>query len=435
MKIQEPAFHKIYTIFVALIASSIVLRMPCTILLICFLVFNLVYVKRLQFSKPAVVLIAVVALPFLLEVLFFWNNSSVSKGLKAAEKTVSMLFLPVFIIGNYRYINLKKILFYFSRTIVILLLLLVVRFVVVYPDYVTKYLNGIDLFEVGYFFSDTFKSHAPALNMHLAFAGIINFYFTLNSFTEKKNVLSKLTGFFFLAANIGVVFLVGTRVALLNMLAGFAIISLGDFIKSKNKARLLKMGLATTVVFTILSALYIKYNPYVIYKYKTELFMNMDKVGRLDELEHPEYEAYGGLVTRLSIWKSALNVASENLPFGTGSSDGKPKLMEYYLKTGQYFLHEYHMPVHNQYLDFFMRFGIIGAIAVLAHILLPGFIGFKLKHPVIICFFMLFFISNLTDDFLIRFDGIVFSAVWCSIFSAYWLQQKLLTANKAPVSP
>jgi len=36
----------------------------------------------------------------------------------------------------------------------------------------------------------------------------------------------------------------------------------------------------------------------------------------------------------------------------------------------------------------------------------------------------LFFISNLTDDFLDRFDGIVFSGFWICMFTSDYLKNK-----------
>jgi hypothetical protein len=38
--------------------------------------------------------------------------------------------------------------------------------------------------------------------------------------------------------------------------------------------------------------------------------------------------------------------------------------------------------------------------------------------------------SNITDDYLIRFDGIVFSGLWISIFAAFWLQNSNLNDQK-----
>jgi hypothetical protein len=61
--------------------------------------------------------------------------------------------------------------------------------------------------------------------------------------------------------------------------------------------------------------------------------------------------AFNSLVTRVSIWKSALELSIENLPFGVGASDGRPELVNYYKKTNQKFLAKYEFPTHNRTLS------------------------------------------------------------------------------------
>jgi hypothetical protein len=62
-----------------------------------------------------------------------------------------------------------------------------------------------------------------------------------------------------------------------------------------------------------------------------------------------------------------------------------------------------------------------------------GYVGFDLKNGIIFSFFFLFFTSNLTDDFLLRFDGIVFSGFWFSIFGSYWLQENAIVCKEKSV--
>jgi hypothetical protein len=72
-----------------------------------------------------------------------------------------------------------------------------------------------------------------------------------------------------------------------------------------------------------------------------------------------------------------------------------------------------------------LKYGVLGAIGAIVYVGFIGFIGLKLKNSLVISFFILFFISNLTDDFLIRFDGIVFSGFWISVFTAFYFKNKL----------
>jgi hypothetical protein len=63
-------------------------------------------------------------------------------------------------------------------------------------------------------------------------------------------------------------------------------------------------------------------------------------------------------------------------------------------------------------------------LVVFIYIFTIGYLGYDLKNAVVISFFFLFLTSNLTDDFLLRFDGIAFSGFWFSVFGSYWMQEK-----------
>lgn len=161
-------------------------------------------------------------------------------------------------------------------------------------------------------------------------------------------------------------------------------------------------------------------------KYTSTTFAYMDKVGKLDEIDHPEYTVFNAFVTRVSVWKSAWELSVKNLPFGVGASDSKPELNKYFAETNQHFLAKYEFPTHNQFLDFLLKFGILGPLVVLLYIFTIGYLGYDLKNAIIFSFFFIFFTSNLTDDFLLRFDGIAFSGFWFSVFGSYWLQNKII---------
>lgn len=430
MKISEKKFTKIFHVFLCVIAVSIIFRKPCSILIIVFGVFNLLFAKRLKFSKKALILILCIASPILLEILLFWNNDSFSKGFKALEKSISLLLFPIFIIGNYERIQFLKLIKIYSTLMTFLMLLFFIRFNAVYPELLAKYRNGVDLWEMGYKFADSIGIHAPALNMHLAFVSICSLYFVFSSFKNNEKVMSKLSRIILFLMSFFFVLFVNTRMALLNAFAGFVIIFFFEIRSHFSIKKIGIIGFTTAVLLFGILYLFIQKNPYMKEKYSSVTFAYMDKVGKLDEIDHPEIKVFNSLVTRLSIWKSAWELSVKNLPFGVGASDGKPELFKYYKDTNQKFLAKYEFPTHNQFLDFLLKFGILGPLVVALYIFTIGYLGFDLKNAVIFSFFFLFFTSNLTDDFLLRFDGIVFSGFWFSIFAGFWLQKKML--DKSP---
>lgn len=422
MKISEKTYNIVFNLFLLLIASMMIFREICSWIIFVFALFCIIFYKKIQLSKPTIYLGVIIASPLLLEILFFWNNESFALGLKSMEKSTSLLIFPLFILGNYKRVQLQKLLRGYSIITTVLLLLFFIRFIVVFPQYIHKYLKGNDLWEMGYVFSNTIGIHAPALNMHLAFVCIICFYFALFYLRERKSVLLKTTGIILFFLSFFFVLFVNTRMALIQTLLGFFIVFFYVIFRKYSFKKILLMLISIVIIVSGVLFFFVQKNPYMKEKYSSTTFTYMDKIGKLDEIKNPEIVVFNSLVTRVSIWKSALELSIKNLPFGVGSSDGKPELVKYFKKTNQKFLAKYEFPTHNQFLDFLLKFGFLGIITVFIYILTIGYIGYKTKNVIIIFFFILFFTSNLTDDFLIRFDGIAFSGFWFSIFAGYRLK-------------
>ena len=133
---------------------------------------------------------------------------------------------------------------------------------------------------------------------------------------------------------------------------------------------------------------------------------------------------YSSLVTRLSIWKSSYELGKDNFWIGVGSSDAKKELTNYYKRTDQQFLKKYGFITHNQFLNYFLKYGIFGIIGCVIYLLYPLYIYWRTKNIIVLCFFVNFFISNFTDDYLNKFDGIAYSALWYSIFTCYIIKNE-----------
>lgn len=426
MTISEKNFNKIFNGFLVLLAIAMIFRKPCTLLIILFAVFNLFFIKKLNYTKQSLVLGLLIASPLILEIIMFWNNDSFLKGLKSLEKYISLLIFPLFILGNYQRIQFYRILRFYSVATTIILLFFFIRFNVLHSELMNKYLSGKDLWEMGYEFSNSVGIHAPALNMHLAFVTISCFFFVFDAFRLHEKLVYKMSSIIVFILSFFFVLFVNTRMALFNALIGFAFVFFGEVMRKYNLKKVL--GTMTILIIVLGGVLFffVQNNPYMKEKYSSVTFAYMDKVGKLDEIENPEAKVFNSLVTRVSIWKSGWELAINHLPFGVGASDGKPELVKYFKQTNQHFLAKYEFPTHNQFLDFLIKFGIVGPLIVLLYIFTIAYLGVSLRNAVVFSFFFLFFTSNLTDDFLLRFDGIAFSGLWIALFGSYWLQQKTI---------
>ena len=419
MTISEKIYKNGFDFFLISIPLTIIFRIPCTWLILLFAAFSLVFLKKINYKKENLIKTVLIASPFLLEILFFWNNDSYSLGIKTLEKSLSLLVFPLFILGNYKQVNFYRLVKIYSIVTTAIVLFFFFRFIVVYPEYFNKYLNGIHLWEMGYVFSKTIGMHAPALNMHMAFVTIINFFI----FIKKENGALKYLHFFIFITSVVLLLFINTRVAIIDAAIGCIIVLFYQLKRKENLPKLIINTGITILFISILSVLFLKKDSYLKEKFSNIAFAHMDKVGKLDEIDHPEVAVYSSLVTRVSIWKSALELSWKSLPFGVGSSDGRNDLVNYYKQTNQKFLAKYKFATHNQYIDFLLKFGFIGLIVAFVYIFSFLYFGIKSQSPLIIAFFFLFFTCNLTDDFLIRFDGIIFSGFWLTIFSCYYMQK------------
>ncbi|MFD2825112.1 O-antigen ligase family protein [Leeuwenhoekiella polynyae] len=423
MIVSERTYRFSYNAWLTILAVSLIFRVPATILLILFIVYNLVFFKRLKFTRKRLFFMLLIASPFLLDLLFFWNNEVFTEGIKHAEKRVSLLLLPLFILSQNHRLNTILILRYYALATTAILSFCLIRFAIISPELFNKYLNGIDLWEMGYEFARSINMHAPALNMHVAFVMVINFYFFKEALGQirKTHIVWRFVFFLF---SLIVLFYINTRLAIVNAFFGIILVSFfgNKTVFSAKSLKKLAVGLA---VFIVLGIGFVKLFPYNIQKFSDVTFAHLDKVGKLDQLENPEAEAFNGLVTRLSIWKSSLEVALKNPVIGVGAADGKQEVVAYFKDTNQQFLAKYEFPVHNQYLDFWIKFGILGLAVSLLYVFLFLYIGIASRQVLCVFFFILFASANFVDDFLIRFDGIVFSGIWLSIFTKNALDIKL----------
>lgn len=378
----------------------------------------------MMFPKEAMNYIFIIAIPLLLELLFFWNNDELYLGIKALEKTISLLLFPIFIIGNQKYIKFYPLVKAYSLATTSILLLFLIRYYFVYHEFFLSFYYGMNMWQMGYHFASTIGIHAPALNMHLAFVSICNLYFSISNFKTNKHFLYKILYLLFFVLSFILLLIINTRIALLVSFLGYFLVITFHFFKNKNILQWIKTSTFFIFIISLILIIFIKNNHFMEQKYNRMIFDKFEMIGRLDQIERPEVEIYSSLVTRLTIWKSTIDLAKDHLLFGVGSSDSKKELFKFYKKTNQKFLSKYQFPVHNQYLDYLLKFGILGIIGAFVYIGFIGYIGFKSKNVIAIAFFLLFFISNLTDDFLIRFDGIVFSGFWICIFTSFYIQSK-----------
>ena len=332
----------------------------------------------MMFPKGAINYILIISIPLLLEILFFWNNDELYLGLKSLEKTISLLLFPIFIIGNQKNIKFYQLLKAYSVATTSILILFLMRYYLVYHEFFLSFYYGMNMWQMGYHFANTIGIHAPALNMHLAFVSICNLYFAILNLKTSKHLFLKIIQILLFVISFIFILIVNTRIALLVCCIGYFLVFIFYFLNNKNILELIKTSSIFIFITSIILIVFIKNNHFMEQKYNRMIFDKFEMIGQLDKIQRPEVEIYSSLVTRLTIWKSTIDLAKYHLLYGVGSSDSKKELFKFYKKTNQKFLSKYQLPVHNQYLDYLLKFGILGTLGVFVYIGFIGFIGFFL---------------------------------------------------------
>lgn len=408
-----------YEYLIGLLAGILVFRKFATIGIILFIAISLPSFYNLKGHKKYLWPTVLIALPVLLDILFLWNNVDLGDGFKHLEKRVSLLLFPVILLCYRHQLDLRRILNIYSSVFSIILMVLLARFAIVEKELFIKLITGDHPWEMGYTYAQSMNLHAPAVNMHVAFLVMVHTYLIatgIKIYTRTQLVISIILLFL----SVFLLLYLNTRMAVFLGLFGMLLIVAIELGKQWSRNKVLAYSAGFFLLLIVAVSAFAKAYPYMLEKYTTKTFKNMEMVGRLDEFDDPESEVYSSLVTRVSIWKTAYERAKQDILIGVGAADGKDELNQAYIDTNQKFLAEYKFPTHNQYLDFLLKFGVLGFICTIIFMLHILWISIQLRHSLVFMFFVLFSISNLTDDFLIRFDGITFSALWISIFASYY---------------
>ncbi len=120
---------------------------------------------------------------------------------------------------------------------------------------------------------------------------------------------------------------------------------------------------------------------------------------------------------RVVYWNIGLSIAKDYWLFGTGTGDVKDVFLKAYEEYPIDIDPRYRLRAHNQYITFFVTFGIVGLIYFFAGL---GIVLHRsVKHPGFFFFFCVAALSFMTEDTLETQAGVTFIAFFTSLFSAY----------------
>ena len=418
-------FFKSYTkedlfyIMVALYASTIIFNEFSKFFLWGFGAIFLIFYSKIYIYRSKVIWAFII--PVVLHVLFFWNNESFIQSIKQLEKFTVFLVFPLIFIFQQRPINIRKILTYYSSIFSTILFLFFIYYLYVNFIDFKGYVLGEDVWKMGYAFSNFLGTHAPRFNMHVSFLSFVNLYLVMNTALGKNKDSSLFVRVACLASSLFVMLIINTRVAIA-IFAVCAISYIGYIFFVKGFT--VKKMFFISAILGIISTVFLFTFPYTLEKFQKKTFNKMDMIGKLDQIDQPEEKIYNSLVTRLTVWSVVLDMSTKKPIKGYGYTNCYALLFQKYKDSNQQFLLKHKFKVHNQFLDYLLKFGYAGVLLLIIFFANKFYIAIKIRSTVFLYFCILFLAANLFDDLLRIYDGIAFSAFWTSVFIKSYLEKR-----------
>lgn len=119
---------------------------------------------------------------------------------------------------------------------------------------------------------------------------------------------------------------------------------------------------------------------------------------------------------RVEFVKAALILSYQNFWFGTGTGDLDDAYKEHYVQTRSNLEPSFRHRAHNQYLTFFISFGVFGAFICFLAIFFPPLLRPVKTNYYFLIFFAIALISMLNEDTLETMIGVIFFSFFYSLF-------------------
>lgn len=144
------------------------------------------------------------------------------------------------------------------------------------------------------------------------------------------------------------------------------------------------------------------------------------------ELNNAEDPNGHSLLQRLEYWKAGLSIANKNWLIGVGSGDAQVAFDAYYTSSNSSLTFKNRRRAHNQFLTFFLTFGIFGLMLFV--LLIIAFVRSNLKSRQLLglLFITIATLSFLIEDTLDTQTGVTFFALFLGIYISSGVNAKKL---------
>jgi O-antigen ligase len=269
--------------------------------------------------------------------------------------------------------------------------------------------NSHDQYGNSYFFSSKLSvfHHRGYFSMFIVFSTAILFYLK-DRFIVLKKKSGKFLYFAILALFSVMVFFMSSRAGIASLIL---LLTYRFYISIKNR----RLRFLSIIVLLILIIPAVK---------NKRVQQGITELKNFKDVEHVTHEKTPG---RIVLWISAVDLIKENILFGTGTDNFHEKYFEIYdayNNKGLKLLKNERYNVHNQYLEFFVLFGIGGFILIITLFVIPLIHAIKRKNSLMILFLLITIFNFLFESMFDTVAGIVFFLFFLNFFVFSFPEEK-----------
>lgn len=351
--------------------------------------------------------VALIWLPFSEDLVSGWSY---------VERILSALMFPLLfsILGIYYKLDLRYVFVAFLASCFIRYVYFFVTILDFEIIFILDYWKEI-LIQFNQFFKEE-ALHPSYFSLYLGFCSIICFDFIRQTISRGHKVFWTISLFAFLVMNLSLASKMPFIATVVALVFGL-FFHLHKIAGGKGKKRLI----AALTLGIFIFGFYLYKVPNAI---KQDLENYFDYYSGKDLQNAFDYGKYGtsysmetwNRTNRIHIWYSSISVFRANYLLGVGTGDIRNELNKQYMLEGQPYLANKDANTHNQYLDYLIKFGILGFGVIV--FCFYSYINRALKTSDVtyLMFLILSLSSMITENILSRQMGIVFFFFFQSMF-------------------
>lgn len=154
-----------------------------------------------------------------------------------------------------------------------------------------------------------------------------------------------------------------------------------------------------------------------IYGKKLSIYPKIyEVIWQIDVFRRGENPSGHSVTQRILYLQAGIEIIKQKFWFGTGTGDVKDAFSKYYDESGSKLDKKWRLRAHNQYITFFITFGLFGFLWITFSLIYPATLEKKWRDYFFIMFFIIGFLSMLNEDTLETHIGNSFFSFYYALF-------------------